>query len=373
MTLGIDRLPGGFSPWVLAPVNAIQPLPAAMEPEAGIFIEPFAAALKAVEVSPPLAGDEVAVLGPRRLGMLLIAALSGYRSMHNVSFRITAVVRHQHLRAMCIQAGADRVVVINDPEAEPAEQFDIVYDTTGKQAGFALALTMSRRIVHLKSTHGQAVQGLKYLTDMVINEQTIKPYTFDVSRQCQDDNFSGHVYLSPTISCQLVAGIKERLPDAKLYQGKSREMLDRLEGELRDKGESAIPQFDSALTTTLDEVDQVLRPTPEQVSSLLKPGGVIYLAGDAGSENETDLYSAITHRHIQLHTSRCGSFKRAIEMLEHNPALTALLQNNLISHVLPLPEMEQAFALAADSLQSMKVVVSTSDNRALLNVTDETG
>lgn len=374
LTLGIDRLPGGFSPWVLSPVNAIQPLPVAMAPAVGIFIEPFAAALKAVEVSPPLGGDDVAVLGPRRLGMLLIAALAGYRSRYNISFRITAAVRHQHLRALCEQAGADRVVVINEHVTDSSEQFDIVYDTTGKQAGFALALAMSRRIVHLKSTHGQSVQGLKYLTDMVINEQSIRPYKLDdLSQQYLDNNFSGRVYVSPSIGNQIVAGIKGHLPDVKLYQGEGREMLARLEGELRDKGEPVIPQFDSALVTTLDEVDHVLRPTQEQVLSLLKPGGVIYLTGEAGNVNESELYSAITQRHIQLHTSRCGSFKRAIAMLEHNPERIALLQNNLISHVLPLSEMEQAFALAADSQQSMKVVISTSDNHALINVTDETG
>lgn len=67
MTLGIDRLPGGFSPWVLAPVHAIHPLPEMVSAQAGVLIEPFAAAVKAVEISPPSSGDKVAVLGPRRL------------------------------------------------------------------------------------------------------------------------------------------------------------------------------------------------------------------------------------------------------------------------------------------------------------------
>lgn len=45
-TIGIDRLPGGFAPYVLAPVNAIVPVPSEMPIRCAALAEPFAAALQ---------------------------------------------------------------------------------------------------------------------------------------------------------------------------------------------------------------------------------------------------------------------------------------------------------------------------------------
>lgn len=364
LTLGIDRLPGGFSPWVLAPVRAIHPLPDTLEPLAGALIEPFAAALKAVEVSPPLAGDDIAVLGPRRLGMLLIAALAGYRAGQDSHFSITAVVRHPRLTALCKQAGADRVLVLEAGDENPGQQFDIVYDTTGKQAGFALALSMSRRVVHLKSTHGQAVEGLNYLTDMVINEQSLAPYSLEsLHKEKQASAGPFNVWLSASIEQALADEIQEALPDVVIFQGEAIEMQTRLQQGLT---ESVIPQFDAALVTSLAEVDQVLRPDPDQIVSLLKPTGGIFFKAGTDKHHDSALLSALITRHIQLQTSRCGSFKRAISLLENNPKLIELFRDQLIdqliSHVLPLSEMKQAFELAKDSQQSMKIVIRTDGN-----------
>ena len=97
LTLGIDRLPGGFSPYMLAPINAIFPVADNISSLAASFTEPFAAALQGVESTVFRCGDRVAVLGPRRLGMLIIAALAGVRSQQSLDFEIVALVRHEHL------------------------------------------------------------------------------------------------------------------------------------------------------------------------------------------------------------------------------------------------------------------------------------
>src|SRR5262245_29297316 len=74
IVLGIHDLPGGFGPWILAPVHAALPVPDAVPDASAVLTEPLAAALHAVETVAPRAGERVLVLGPRRLGTLVVAA-----------------------------------------------------------------------------------------------------------------------------------------------------------------------------------------------------------------------------------------------------------------------------------------------------------
>lgn len=48
LTLGIDRLPGGFAHHVLAPVHAIVEVPDDMPVQCAVLCEPLAAALQGV-------------------------------------------------------------------------------------------------------------------------------------------------------------------------------------------------------------------------------------------------------------------------------------------------------------------------------------
>ena len=79
ITLGINQLPGGFAPWLLAPKNACIPVPHGVDPLVACLTEPLAAALQGVEATFPHNGETVGVVGPRRLGMLLVIALAGFR------------------------------------------------------------------------------------------------------------------------------------------------------------------------------------------------------------------------------------------------------------------------------------------------------
>ncbi|MEQ9362624.1 MAG: threonine dehydrogenase, partial [Leptospirales bacterium] len=207
ITLGIDRLPGGFAPVLLAPLHAVIPVPESVSPLVASLTEPFAAALQGVESTHPRPGDRVAVLGPRRLGSLIIAALAGFRKQSGIDFEIIAVARHQHLLDLCLELGADSGVNLATDEASKYKQaFDIVYDTTGKPEGFAVALEMTRRVLHLKSTNGQEVMGLKHLTDMVVDEIALLPaktehlaYTWPVESQAGETRANLNVYVAPTV------------------------------------------------------------------------------------------------------------------------------------------------------------------------------
>ena len=212
LTLGIDRLPGGFAPWILAPVAAIHLIPAALSPQTAIFAEPFAAALRALEITRPQAGDRIAVLGPRRLGLLLLAALACHRKQHDCDFTITALHRHDWLSDSCLEMGADEAINIEaTPHDQLKERFDIVFDTTGNPSGFNRALQLSRRIVHVKSTHGQKVGEMAHLTEMVIDEITLHPY---INSKTQQITFQekvlpeSHIYISPTVTDTILTKIK---------------------------------------------------------------------------------------------------------------------------------------------------------------------
>src|SRR5262249_29213965 len=107
LVLGIHDLPGGFGPWLLAPTAAVLPLPPGVAPSLATFVEPFAAALHAARVATRLPRGRVAVLGPRRLGMLVVAALAGWRRRAGERYEIVALARRPELRDLAGRLGAD--------------------------------------------------------------------------------------------------------------------------------------------------------------------------------------------------------------------------------------------------------------------------
>ncbi|NBU98773.1 MAG: threonine dehydrogenase, partial [Spirochaetia bacterium] len=129
MVLGIDRLPGGFGPYILAPKNAMVEIKG-IDENTGVLIEPFSAALQAVTSSPPKENSTVAVLGPRRLGSLIIGALSIYRKSSGINFKIVSIARHDHLLQLSLNLGADEVIDLRKNTDDLNNKFDIVYDTT---------------------------------------------------------------------------------------------------------------------------------------------------------------------------------------------------------------------------------------------------
>src|SRR5262249_4937359 len=98
LVLGIHDLPGGFGPCVLAPIHAVLPVSASIAARGAVFVEPFAAALHAVRIVTRRPRRRIAVLGPRRLGMLVVAAAAAWRRRTGGSYEIVALARRPHLR-----------------------------------------------------------------------------------------------------------------------------------------------------------------------------------------------------------------------------------------------------------------------------------
>jgi len=345
LVLGIDRLPGGFGKYILAPKNAILPI-GKISSKTAVLTEPFAAALQAVLSSPPKENSSVAVLGPRRLGNLLIAALAGYRTQSKKNFTITAIARRENILQISKQLGADKTINISTTSPrELLKSFDIVYDTTASPEGFELALELSKKEVHLKSTNGQEVCGVKKMTDLVVDELSILPYSEEnLNFHWEIDNWKNEtIWVSPTLQNKLFSVNNKKFYFTKLEQVKnlwSKEFIDKL------------PRFDLAIVTNLEEIDLVIRPFVDSQESLVRPKGAILVYPNT---EENKLLKFINEGG-QIRSSRCGNFQIALQILENNPELSSKLESTMITHELQIHELAKAFELARDS-SSIKVIV----------------
>jgi len=346
MVLGIDRLPGGFGSYILAPVNAMIPIQSLQENTA-VLIEPFAAALQAVISSPPQDNMEVAVLGPRRLGSLLIGALSIYRKHSGKKFKISALARHTELLNLSKNLGADEAIDLRIPNEKLCKRYDIVYDTSASPEGFEKALDYSKKEVHLKSTNGQIVCGINKMTEMVVDEISILPFSME-NLQFHWENESRnnkYIYISPslqnkiTLDSSYICFTGSSISEIKTFFQKE-EFI------------SKIPRFDLAIVSDLDEIDFVLRPDPNSEESILRPRGAILLSGD---KNQNPLLDFI-HSGGSIRSSRCGDFPMAIKLLIENKDLAENISKFIISHEFSNTELETAFKTARDK-NSIKVII----------------
>jgi threonine dehydrogenase-like Zn-dependent dehydrogenase len=298
LVLGIHDLPGGFGPWLLAPVNAILPLPSSVPPRVGSFVEPFAAALRAARIVTRVPRGRIAVLGPGRLGLLVIAALAAWRPRTGASYEIVALARRPDRAALARRLGADDV---RDPSAVEAAFADVVIDTTGSPAGFERALELAREEVHLKTTCGEPSGGLRNTTAMVVDEIVLSP---------------GDVLTPPGGGPAF---------------------------ETRPLGAA-----DVVAASSLADVDTAIRPTPGIERGLVRPRGLVVVAGRGGGSLSNAL-----DRGVVVTTSRCGDFHTALDLLPDVPDLA----DALVTTALPPDRLAEAFAKAAAPDQ-LKVMVT---------------
>lgn len=352
--LGIDRLPGGFGPYILAPVHAAISLEG-VSPKAAVLMEPFAAALQAILASPPKPGDHVAVLGPRRLGSLILAALASYRKTNLSDFRITAITRHDHLVTLSKAMGADEVIDLRNTDIESLKnQFDIVYDTTSTASGFESALQIAKREVHLKTTNGQVMAGIAHLTELVVDELSILPYSdSNVLFHWEKENRKNrNIFVFGSVS----ETIKEKLKTQfTVFEGNSSDAEHVL---ISDSFVNQLPRFDLVVVSTPEELSLAIRPNPNHENSLVRPRGAILVDTSKTKDWPADasLVGKFFANQKEIHSSRCGDFHMAISLLRDNPEITHALETNLISHRFSSDQLELAYATAKDP-SSVKVVV----------------
>ena len=353
LTLGIDRLPGGFAPWILVPEMNVVEIPGNVYGRASVLIEPFAAALHATEQIGLTGLERVAVLGAGRLGLLIVAALTGRRETKGGSFSIEAIDQERERLQIAKSLGADRVwedagaVMIAPDNAPP---FDMVFESTGSPQGLALALAASSREVHLKSTTGMASLGLEHVTAMVVDEVSLGP----LGREGNDP-------IPPPPASQGIAMIiGGHISDeqARTVERAGYETIwIRNDDDLR-KGFDSVRGGDSeqvplAVVESIESIDKILRPWPDREQGIIRPRGTILLADV--DQPRAGLLAPILKRGIKISTSRCGDFRLAL------PIMQKLLEKGIdpgtiITDELPVNELPEAFARAR-SPGSIKVVL----------------
>lgn len=327
VTLGIDALPGGFGPWILAPVDACLEIPDAVRDDDAVLVEPLAAALHAVTMVAPRSGERIAVLGPRRLGMLAVAGLHAMRG----DYTVAAVVRDPKLATLARQFGADEAHVVGEDDAGLREAFDVVIDTTGSPAGLERALRLARREVHLKSTHGQFAAGVSHLTELVVDELALAPMPARADGK----------------RVAWLASVEPPSAFADAARGPAAELAAAYE---RAPG---MPHADAAVVDSVETFAQAVRPVSGRERPLVRPRGEIWLHPNAETSG-SPLLAAVAQRGLRLSSSRCGDFRLALEQLA-TPALQGL-GDRLVTHRFDAGELAQAFEVAR-SRECIKAVV----------------
>ena len=333
--LGIHDLPGGFGPWVLAPVRAALRIPEAIPSDTAVLVEPFAAALHAVTTMRPQAGERVAVLGPRRLGLLVVAALAGYRARHRLDFEILALSRHAALLDLARALGGDESLLVEgDGRGLPEAEFDRVIDTTGNPLALELALRLASREVHVKSTHGRPAGGLTHLTELVVDEIAIGAF---IAEDVPDGARVAWLVDAPPPE-----GLTQRV---RLARATDRSGPDRLLRALeREATGNELPRFDVAVVGSAAAVDAAIRPSREHERSLITPRGTLLVHPRADTTSSA-LLAAIVGRGLRLSSSRCGDFQAALDLIQDDPELCRLGEK-LVTHRFPARELPRAFAMA---------------------------
>jgi threonine dehydrogenase-like Zn-dependent dehydrogenase len=360
IVLGIHDLPGGFGPYVLVPREAAIELPEELPTESAVLIEPFAAALNAVEMVSPGNGERVAVLGPRRLGMLIVAALAAHRRAHGLDYQILALARHDSLRQLALRVGADEAPEFENAAAPIA---DVVFDTTANPEGLELAIRLAEREVHLKSTHGQPAVGLAHLTELVVDEISLARFPADEG--AARDRLAG-LDRSDGARPPRVAWLAGMTPPdwlanhARVHRGAdAAALLREIEGtSVADE----IPRTDAAVVERREQIDAALRPDSTREISLVRPRGEIQLLSGAADPDDGPLVGAIRSRGLRLSGSRCGDFHEALELMRNDEMLRGLGEL-LVTHHFPADQLADAFDKAR-SREAIKVVVDHPGARA---------
>src|SRR2546423_316245 len=162
--IGILKHDGAFADFVRLPALNLHEVPANVEDDAAVFVEPLAAAFQVLKQVKLDGKRWVTVLGDGRLGLLVAQVLQ------TVGCPVRVIGKHPEKLALC-----EKWSIRSRPLADivPRHDQDVVVDCTGSSAGFELAMQMvrPRGTIVLKSTVA-AGKSLN-LAPLVIDEITI--------------------------------------------------------------------------------------------------------------------------------------------------------------------------------------------------------
>ncbi|KAJ3073938.1 hypothetical protein HK102_005910 [Quaeritorhiza haematococci] len=334
-------------------------------------------------------------------------------------FSLTALVRKGSPSTdIARRLGADSVTILDAEKEEGGEEenkynraFDVVFDTTGTVHGFQRALSLAKREVHLKSTNGQGVLGMNRLTELVVDEVSLLPFSEEALdfgwgpnnsslnnitsnpldkdtdlkdetettsimhdiRQTKPGPRNPNIYVSPGVPPSIIEAIRSTnhtihlghtphhhlITDTWLnQQGGSEQLLST---------GSPFPRFDLAVVSSAQEIDDVLRPNEGNDRGLVRARGAILIApyptsnAEQHQNQQLDLPTLLVHRNLRLSSSRCGDLRRTVSLLSKEPRVASLIEE-LVTHEYPLSRLEHAMDVASGKVReggkrAIKVVV----------------
>jgi threonine dehydrogenase-like Zn-dependent dehydrogenase len=162
--LGIQNHPGAFAEYLRLPAVNLHVLPAGVDDDQAVFVEPLAAAFQVLKQIKLDGRKWVTVLGDGRLGLLVAQVL------RNAGCPVRVVGKHPQKLALC-EKWSIRSRLLAD--IVPRHDQDVVVDCTGSAAGFetAMAMVRPRGTIVLKST--VAAGKPLNLAPLVIDEITV--------------------------------------------------------------------------------------------------------------------------------------------------------------------------------------------------------
>jgi alcohol dehydrogenase len=166
------HLDGGFAEYVSSPLDNIHQVPDSISDEEAVFVEPLAACIQLTKMSRIDPDSTFAIVGPGRLGLLIVQVLQLMRP------RLLVVLGHKGVKLdMARRFGAEAFDVSEADaalELTAGAKFDNVIEATGNPDGLDLALGIlkPRGTLHLKSTHG--VPASLDVTKVVVDEFRIQ-------------------------------------------------------------------------------------------------------------------------------------------------------------------------------------------------------
>ncbi len=356
MVLGIDRLPGGYGPWILAPAGNIVEVPHDISDTVAVLIEPFAAAAHALGSLSLHIKDarRVAVLGLGRLGLLVIVALAVVKKDQGASFTIEAIGRRPERFSIAEACGAEHIwhydVSRTCTPTFLKQRFDIVIEATGSPQGLETALQLASGEVHVKSTTGRASIGLSHITELVVDEVSLGRFDQEKIKPAITTTGSTHraLVVGTTNADQYGTTLQHAGYDVLCVPSIEELGKDRWRDRLLNEGQAEIVVIDRH-----DAIDSVIRPWPGIHRGAVRPQGMIAMVHTPGTT--TLLTEAILKRHITLSTSRCGDFRSAFPLLAKAYHIGIPLER-IITDVFSAHDIPRAFARARMA-ESIKVVI----------------
>ena len=188
---GIRGRDGAFAELLSLPAGNLHEVPASMDDETAVFVEPTAAACRIVEQVAIDDRTRVAVIGDGRLGLLVAQVL------RTATPQVTVLGRHAHKLETARALG---ITARSADSTTPRDQFDVVVDATGRPEGTrrALELVRPRGTVVMKSTfHGETALAS---WPVVVNEVTLVGSRCGPFQRAIELLGSGAVKVGPLVS-----------------------------------------------------------------------------------------------------------------------------------------------------------------------------